>query len=151
MGMLGIPAHLACLHNALMAVDPAPVECDGHTLMISIALAKAGIPHERIVGCVSGQGGLFTLTPHLWINLDGFIVDYRLRMWVHIISGAELVAGAPHGIFPASSDEHDYQYTATGISPASDINMGILNLMTDGFAGKLAIPESVSQHYIRGK
>lgn len=147
MTTLTIPAHLACLHDALMSVDAAPVECDGHTLMVSNALSKAGIHHERVVGSVSGQAGRFTLAPHLWINIDGFIVDYRLRMWVCILSGPDQAAGAPHGIFPANSGEYGYQYTETGKSPASNINMGILDLMTDGFAGKLQIPETISVYY----
>lgn len=147
MTTLAIPAHLAWLHDELMSVDAAPVECDGHTLMVSIALSKAGIPHERVVGNVSGQDGCFTLAPHLWINIDGFILDYRLRMWVRILSGADQVAGAPHGIFAANAGDYDYEYTATGNSPASDVNMGILNLMTDGFAGRLKIPETTSVYY----
>lgn len=149
MTTLAIPAHLACLNDALMSVDAAPVECDGHTLMVSIALSKAGIPHKRVFGSVSGQAGRFTLAPHLWINIDGFILDYRLRMWVRILSGPDHVAGAPHGIFPISSRSHDYKYTSRGVSPTSDISMGVLNLITDGFAGKLVIPESVSQYFHR--
>ncbi|HGN8926385.1 TPA: hypothetical protein ACK1K0_004446 [Klebsiella pneumoniae] len=148
MSELTIPAHLACLHDVLISVDAAPVECDGHTLMVSNALCKAGIPHERVIGSVSGQAGRFTLMPHLWINIDGFILDYRLRMWVCILSGPDLAADAPHGIFPVSAGDCGYQYIETGKSPVSNIDMRILNLMTNGFAGKLQIPEKISKYYL---
>lgn len=149
MSTLALPEHLVCLHEALLNVDAAPVECDGHTLMVSIALSKAGIPHERIVGSVSGQSGRFELAPHFWINIDGFILDYRLRMWVEILSKPDFVAGAPHGIFLGNISDHEYQYTATANSSTPNISIGVLNLITDGFYDNLAIPESISHHYMR--
>ncbi|MDI9095028.1 MULTISPECIES: hypothetical protein [Providencia] len=137
---LVLPPYLERLHAALMVVDGAPVEYDGHTLIVSTALSKAGIEHERVMGSVSNQYGTFVIAPHQWIKIGGYILDYRLRMWVRILSGEIHVSGAPHGIF-INNDAHGYQYTATKVLAPADLSMQVLNFMTDGFAGKLVIPE----------
>lgn len=47
-----IPDCFVLLNNILQAINDAPVECDGHTLMISSALKHAGISYQRICGVV---------------------------------------------------------------------------------------------------
>lgn len=142
-----LPNHLACLHDALLLVDTAPVECDGHTLMVSVALTKARIRHERIVGSVIGKDSKFSLAPHFWINIDGYLLDYRLRMWVSAFNGPEMAQCAPHGIFPENSDTHCYKYMISDTRPVADMSSATLNFMTDGFAGKLAIPTQTIAYY----
>lgn len=137
-----LPVHLADLHAALLLVNETPVECDGHTLMVSTALLNAGIPHERLTGSVTGAGGFFILSPHVWIRIGGYILDYRLRMWVSVQCGPEQASAAPHGIFHPHSFENDYQYIEVVSIPAPGISERILDFMTDGYASRLQIPQS---------
>ncbi|MBL2132610.1 hypothetical protein ELI69_30010, partial [Klebsiella pneumoniae] len=75
-----VPECFVLLNNILQAIDDAPVECDGHTLMISSALKHAGISHPRIYGVVKNPKTDFELYPHFWIQIGDFTLDYRLRM-----------------------------------------------------------------------
>lgn len=72
-------------------VDALPVECDGATRLVSLALHEAGIEYSVWNGVI--PNGL----PHWWVMLlcqEGLVrVDYRLRMW--------LGENAPHGVFLA--------------------------------------------------
>ncbi|MCU4650305.1 hypothetical protein, partial [Klebsiella pneumoniae] len=106
---------LVKLNNLLQAIENAPVECDGHTLMISSALNHAGISHQRMCGVVKNPKTYFELYPHFWIEIGEFTLDYRLRMWVELYSGGKLSEGAPHGIFDARGLE--YLYTSGSICP----------------------------------
>lgn len=110
-----MPDHLVKLNNLLQAIENAPVECDGHTLMISSALNHAGISHQRMCGVVKNPKTDFELYPHFWIEIGEFTLDYRLRMWVELYSGEKLSEGAPHGIFDARGVE--YLYTSGSICP----------------------------------
>lgn len=94
-----MPDCLVKLNNLLQAIENAPVECDGHTLMISSALNHAGISHQRMCGVVKNPKTYFELYPHFWIEIGEFTLDYRLRIWVELYSGGKLSEGAPHGIF----------------------------------------------------
>ncbi|ENC0145079.1 hypothetical protein ABJ763_001553 [Escherichia coli] len=144
-----LPPPLIDLHKALLLVDEAPLECDGHTMLISNALVEARIPHERILGTVHGQHNGFCLYPHLWLKLDGYIIDYRLRMWVNLSDGASVPGTAPHGIFPANSDEMNYLYKKHQVAPAKLFNKDLLSLISDGFSNKLTIPETTISWYKR--
>lgn len=144
-----LPRHLNDLHNALLLVDEAPLECDGHTMMISNALVDACIPHERVLGTVRGLQNKFCFYPHLWLNLDGYIIDYRLRMWVNLSYGTSVSDTAPHGIFPANSDEMNYLYEKHQVSPAKLLDKDLLSFISDGFSSRLTIPESTIACYKR--
>lgn len=85
-----MPDCLVKLNNLLQAIENAPVECDGHTLMISSALNHAGISHQRMCGVVKNPKTYFELYPHFWIEIGEFTLDYRLRMWVELYSGGKL-------------------------------------------------------------
>ena len=50
-----MPECLVMLNNVLQVIENAPVECDGHTLMISSALNHAGISHQRMCGVVKNH------------------------------------------------------------------------------------------------
>ncbi len=110
-----MPDCLVKLNNLLQAIENAPVECDGHTLMISSALNHAGISHQRMCGVVKNPKTYFELYPHFWIEIGEFTLDYRLRIWVELYSGGKLSEGAPHGIFDARGLE--YLYTSGSICP----------------------------------
>lgn len=143
-----LPISLAALHDALIRVDEAPVECDGHTLMVSSALSAAKIPHVRLKGIVTRDQGNFLLTPHFWIRLGEYILDYRLRIWVRAMLGTEEAYMAPHGIFPLNSDKNGFIYSEQSVCPVMKINDGIIDLMTDGYASNLIIPEAtINQYY----
>lgn len=104
------PIHLSDLNDAFLAVDSAKLECDGHTLMLSHALMEAKIPHLRFLGKVTVKGCDFVLSPHLWLQIDGFTVDYRLRMWINLFCGPDKASGAPHGIFSSLHyPKHHYE------------------------------------------
>lgn len=90
-----MPDCLVKLNNLLQAIENAPVECDGHTLMISSALNHAGISHQRMCGVVKNPKTYFELYPHFWIEIGEFTLDYRLRIWVELYSGGKLSRGCP--------------------------------------------------------
>lgn len=137
-----LPQPLIDLHKALLLVDEAPLECDGHSMMISNALMMACIPHERILGTVRGLHNDFCIYPHFWLTLDGYIIDYRLRMWVNLSDGSSVFGTAPHGIFAANLDEMNYLYEKHKIAPAKLFDKDLLSLISDGFSSRLTIPES---------
>lgn len=87
-----MPDCLVKLNNLLQAIENAPVECDGHTLMISSALNHAGISHQRMCGVVKNP-----------------------KTYFELYSGGKLSEGAPHGIFDARGLE--YLYTSGSICP----------------------------------
>lgn len=134
-----LPDYLNDLHHALLAVDDAPLECDGHTLLVSQALSRKNIPHQRVLGKVCGRDNGFTLSPHCWIVLDGHILDYRLRMWVRLQLGDEIAAQAPHGIFSGNSSRLRYQYQAIQPFPAKLMDPALLNVLTEGYSDRLHI------------
>jgi len=74
--------------------DSCPLECDGLTRVLHTVLATHLIPHEVVIGTI--RLGKKVFEPHFWIQLpDGYIVDYRARMW--------LGPNAPHGVFRRSN------------------------------------------------
>jgi hypothetical protein len=87
------------LEILLQEYDRTPTECDGCTRLISHGLAKAGVVHQVFQGVCNQFDGdrLVRSIPHYWIDLlDGFRVDYRLRMWM---GQSDQI---PHGIFVPS-------------------------------------------------
>lgn len=135
-----LPPYLNALHHSLVSVDSAPLECDGHTLMLSHALTEAKIPHIRLLGKVAVPGCDFVLSPHLWLQIEGFTVDYRLRMWISLFCGPDKALMAPHGIF-SSLQYPDYQYEPLSPSPGKQLEPTLLDLITEGYYSKICIPE----------
>ncbi|HBQ5506446.1 TPA: hypothetical protein ACQJST_003915 [Klebsiella pneumoniae] len=134
-----MPECLVMLNNLLQVIENAPVECDGHTLMISSALNHAGISHQRMCGVVKNHKTDFELYPHFWIQIGEFTLDYRLRMWVELYSGENLAESAPHGIFVARGLE--YIYTSESICPPPALDFNLLNLISDGYYEKINFSE----------
>ncbi len=81
------------LSGWLRHLDDAPVECDGMVHLLANKLRKRQIPFQAKQGMCEFQGK--TVTPHFWIVVDRWTIDYRLQMWLgcnqHI----------PHGVFQA--------------------------------------------------
>ncbi|HGR4959484.1 TPA: hypothetical protein ACLPDL_003292 [Klebsiella aerogenes] len=134
-----MPECLVMLNNLLQVIENAPVECDGHTLMISSALNHAGISHQRMCGVVKNHKTDFELYPHFWIQIGEFTLDYRLRMWVELYSGENLAESAPHGIFFARRLE--YIYTSGSICPPPALDFNLLNLISDCYYEKINFSE----------
>ncbi|HGO4661033.1 hypothetical protein AAGQ22_17940 [Klebsiella pneumoniae] len=134
-----MPECLVMLNKLLQVIENAPVECDGHTLMISSALNHAGISHQRMCGVVKNHKTDFELYPHFWIQIGEFTLDYRLRMWVELYSGENLAESAPHGIFVARGLE--YIYTSGSICPPPALDFNLLNLISDGYYEKINFSE----------
>ena len=134
-----MPDCLVMLNNLLQVIENAPVECDGHTLMMSSALNHAGISHQRMCGVVKNHKTDFELYPHFWIQIGEFTLDYRLRMWVELYSGENLAEGAPHGIFVARGLE--YIYTSGSICQPPALDFNLLNLISDGYYEKINFSE----------
>lgn len=81
-------------------VDSKPVECDGASRLVHLALLRADIPHRCMSGIVTYS--LSQCIPlHHWIEVDDagatWVIDYRLRPW---LDGENL----PTGVF--SPDDH---------------------------------------------
>ncbi len=74
-------------------VDQYHVECDGATRIVHLALVRAGVAHVCQQGYVLDPQGDLVHDLHYWVEVEGFLIDYRLRMW----AGPE----APNGVFRA--------------------------------------------------
>ena len=92
-----ITPEVAYVCELLHKYDVLPLECDGHTMVVSCLLDRFCIPHQRIVGEVTLAGTGQIIRPHLWIEYDEYIIDYRLRMWAR--KTEDNVSLVPHGIF----------------------------------------------------
>lgn len=86
------------IHQVQALLDPldrSPTECDGMTRLCHTLLAQQGIPHTVHFGVCRYQSQ--KIQPHYWIDLDeplqGWRVDYRLRLW---LKGETEV---PNGVF----------------------------------------------------
>lgn len=62
-----MPDCLEMLNNLLQATENAPVEYDGHTLIISGALKHAEISHQRMCEVVKNQKQTLS-----YIHISGF-------------------------------------------------------------------------------
>lgn len=84
------------IESLLLEIECAPVECDGHSRMVAYLLNLHGIQCQVRCGRVRTPAGVIPL--HFWVEVKGFIIDYRARMW--------LGKDAPHGVFPPSGERH---------------------------------------------
>ena len=87
------------LLETLSCVEKAPLECDGFSLMLASKFDEAGWPYKRFAGIVRDSVSLKTVSPHLWIETHGYIIDYRLRMWLP----DQPAIRVPHGVFTSFS------------------------------------------------
>ncbi len=121
------------LECALLALDDAPVECDGMTYALSLLLTDAGIPHKACCGYVRDCRRNAVVSPHCWIALDsGDILDLRLRMWLG--DNDEI----PHGVVPVH-DQAWLEYRGHRIN-GSPLSRSILSIMTDGRIDQVSLP-----------
>ena len=116
------------LNKLLLEYEHIPVECDGHSLIVSHLLAHLDIPHQRMIGSVLLSSGQL-IAPHLWIEIDEMRLDYRLRLWGQrtISDASEL----PHGLFNGE-DFPSTIYNAKATVPFTPMSDDILNFMLDG-------------------
>lgn len=121
------------LECALLALDDAPVECDGMTYALSLLLTDAGIPHHAYCGYVRDSRRQAVVSPHCWIALDsGDILDLRLRMWLG--DHDEI----PHGVVLVR-DQAWLEYRGHRIDGAP-LSRSILSVMTDGRSDQVRLP-----------
>lgn len=122
------------LNQVFLKYDQVPVECDGHTLIVSNLLTQQRITHKRVYGEVILSTGQ-VVSPHFWITSSSYIIDYRLRMWGRwSVSDPDTL---PHGIFSTDSVPSNVIYAERGSAPAPMLNDAIINLMTDGYWTKI--------------
>lgn len=97
--------------------DKLDLECDGMTRVLSYLLHTNNIDHSVCRGHVvlldevegDPDEGLYEcglINPHFWIEVDGLVVDYRLRMWTQDLPQVYVESRVPHGVFVGS----DYAY-----------------------------------------
>lgn len=98
--------------QVLDELDPCYLECDGLSSVISSLLSAVGISHNLFVGSAKKSGNI-GISPHLWIEVDDYIIDYRLRMWL----GDD--PSIPHGIFKRSECSH-ITYSNSAYLPIGD-------------------------------
>ena len=121
---------LAQLEQVLLKYDQIPVECDGHTLIVSHLLNHFHIPHRRAQGKVILSTGQI-ISPHFWIICHSYTVDYRLRMWGRFsVSDLETL---PNGFFPSEAIPSYVEYVEMGTAPPPKLSDGIIDIMTDGY------------------
>jgi hypothetical protein len=66
-------------------VDQLALECDGCSHVVCHRLANMGIDHKMMSGqfVLKKRGDdLQVVSPHVWVETDNYIIDYRLRMWL---------------------------------------------------------------------
>ncbi|MEE9647830.1 hypothetical protein [Enterobacter soli] len=130
---MSIASEVAYVCELLHKYDALPLECDGHSMVVSSLLDRFCIPHQRIVGEVTLAGSGQIIRPHLWIKYDEYIIDYRLRMWAR--QTADNVCLVPHGIF--IEDKCHATYTVHSIARKTVIPDKVIDLMTDGIWSKI--------------
>lgn len=87
-------------------VNALPVECDGASRLVHMALVRAGVEHKCMFGRVFYPfNGFEPYAPHFWISVSPLIIDYRLRMWVGEKWG---VINVPHGVFNSQETKIAY-------------------------------------------
>lgn len=112
-------ADLGTLRTLLDPMGSAPVEWNGFARLASTVLRNAGIPHTVFLGALSCGGRI--VSPHLWIKVGPWWVDYRARLWLG--SSTDI----PHGIFKIDSPcEAQYAGSAIQLDPLSPILFEIL-------------------------
>ena len=128
-----ITPEVAYVCELLHKYDVLPLECDGHTMVVSCLLDRFCIPHQRIVGEVALKGTGQIIRPHMWIEYGEYIIDYRLRMWAK--TTADNLSLLPHGIF--TEDKYQATYTAHSNARKTVIPDTVIDFMTDGIWSKI--------------
>lgn len=77
------------------------LECDGMTTVLSFVLHENEIAHQPFGGVLYLSENK-VIRPHLWIQVDDQIIDYRARKYATTFLGITDVSAVPHGIFEAS-------------------------------------------------
>ncbi len=109
------------LKSLLDQYDVAPLECDGLTRVLHTILARAGIAHLVRVGRLLYTVEPKEINPHLWIEVETYLIDYRARMW---LGNDETI---PHGIVePEQYPQVEYTGEAIDFPILSD---GVLRAM----------------------
>jgi len=98
--------------------DRYALECDGFTKVVTYVLRRAGLHHLVMSGICVCNGVL--VSPHLWVEIDNLIIDYRLRMWIRD-------EAAPHGVFPKANTNCSY----TGKSIELHVSDELFEILTD--------------------
>lgn len=114
------------LRQLLNPLDTSPTECDGMTRLCHTVLCQHDIPHQIYCGTCRVEAQLIPL--HFWIDLakhlQGWRVDYRLRMWVR-----NSERDIPRGVFhSAAFSQVCYQGKAIEMPPLPDSLFRILLL-----------------------
>lgn len=81
-------------------IQNAELECDGFSRIVSSTLIEAGYSPTLMAGHLTLRGK--AVRPHLWVEIDGWIIDYQVRRWL----GNH--PWIPHGVFKASETEAVY-------------------------------------------
>jgi hypothetical protein len=87
----------ADLQALLEPLAKSPVECDGMTRLVATVLAENGIAYQGFCGRISV--GNRTMTPHFWIEVGPWRIDYRSKMWFPGENGIQ------EGVFLANQGE----------------------------------------------
>lgn len=129
------------VRSLLDPLDHSPTECDGMTRLCHTVLTQHQIPHTVYFGACHYQAQW--IQAHYWIDLDdplqGWRVDYRLRLWLR--GEAEAL---PHGVFqPEQFRQVQYLRGRVELEPLSDSLFQLL--LTDLTAWVLTSPEVAMQ------
>lgn len=103
-------------------LDLAPVECDGFASLVVTLLDRYGEDYTPYCGSVSNEKGE-VFSPHLWVQWNGCIIDYRAKMWLNDT--------APHGVNPLSEVESLYDGEPIQIEPLAPFMEQILKMPFD--------------------
>lgn len=96
------------LIEEITCLDSSPVECDGFTRLVVTALSRKNQDYKVFFGSVSAVNGE-TFSPHLWVEWEGLIIDFRARMW--------LGQDAQHGFLPKSKFGELYNGAEISMTP----------------------------------
>lgn len=91
-------------------VDDLPVECDGASWLVMLALRRSGIVGQHHEGSLlwnHPSGKKYEIPVHHWVTVGDLVVDYRIRMWTR--------KDAPHGVM--LSPFVNLTYTSLGTIP----------------------------------
>lgn len=111
-------SHKQRLQQLLDSLDEAPVECDGMSRLVLTVLHREAIPYTAYIGQIELDGNI--MRPHLWVESEGFRIDYRSRMW---FNGDERLA---HGVFEIEEGQGRYDGLPCSLAPLSDFLFDIL-------------------------
>jgi hypothetical protein len=80
------------------------LECDGSTRVIHSILADKGIEHTIYMGSAIYGDNEAGVSPHFWIECEGYIIDYKLRMWL-----PDYGDDVPNGVFKVEDTKITYE------------------------------------------